>query len=88
MTSVEIVFRYASEPTEAVLRAAGSLREVYGLRRIVWDRATSTVRVEYDATRLNGAGVERLLRQAGVTVAEEIPAAAPVEETAATTPNA
>ena len=33
MTTVEIVFRYAAPPTDAVTRALADTREVYGIRR-------------------------------------------------------
>lgn len=52
--------------------ALGNLREVYGIRRIQIDEAKSTIRVEYDATRLNKAIVGQLLRRAGVDLAEEL----------------
>ena len=32
-------------------------RDVYGIRRLSFDRAARTLRVEYDATRLNAAAV-------------------------------
>jgi len=53
MTTVDILFRYAAPPTEAATFALANTREVYGIRRLTFDRATSTLRVEYDATRLN-----------------------------------
>jgi len=72
MTAVEIQFRYATPPNEAVTFALGKAREVYGIRRLCFDRPASTLRVEYDATRLNAAMVTQLVRQAGLQVVEEV----------------
>ena len=55
MTTVDIVFRYAAPPTEGVSLALANTREVYGIRRLTFDRSASTVTVEYDATRLNAS---------------------------------
>jgi hypothetical protein len=73
MTTVEILFRYAAEPMEAQALALASARDVYGIRRISLDRQAHTVRVEYDATRLNAAMVAQLVRRAGVDITEELP---------------
>jgi hypothetical protein len=73
MTSVEVIFRYAVPPTEAVALALASVGEVYGIRRLSFDRSASTLRVEYDATRLNSAAVAKLVRQAGLEIEDELP---------------
>jgi hypothetical protein len=73
MTTVDILFTYATPPTEPVTLALADIREVYGIRRLVFDRAARTLRVEYDATRLNAAAVARLIRQAGLEIAGELP---------------
>ena len=73
MTNVDILFRYAAPPTESQVMALAQARDVYGIRRISFDRAAHTVRVEYDATRLNAAVVTQLVRRAGVQIAEELP---------------
>ena len=77
MTTVDVVLRYAAEPTEAVAFALGNAREVYGIRRLSFDREAHTLRVEYDATRLNAAAVIKLVRDAGLQVVEEVPLALP-----------
>ena len=77
MTTVEILFRYASQPTPAMTHALAGTREVYGIRRLSFDRAAHMVRVEYDATRLNAASVTRLLRQTGLDIEKEMPLVAP-----------
>jgi hypothetical protein len=73
MTVVEILFRYATSPTEPVTFALASTREVYGIRRLSFDRAARTLRVEFDATRLNAATVTQLVRQTGLDLVEELP---------------
>lgn len=73
MTAVEILFRYGAPATDASAMALGSAGKVYGIRRLKFDRAARTLRVEYDATRLNAAAVENLVRQAGLEVVGELP---------------
>ena len=94
MTNVDIVFRYAAQPTEAVLFALAGTREVYGIRQLTFDRNAKTVRVEYDATRLSGPVVAGLVRRAGLDVVEEValipppplePEVAPAQAAAPTT---
>jgi len=73
MTLVEILFRYTTPPTEAETRALANTREVYGIHRLTFDRAVRTLRVEYDATRLNAAAIEKLVRHAGLEIIAEPP---------------
>lgn len=73
MTTVDILYRYATPPTEAVTFALANAREVYGIRRLIFDRAARTLRVEYDATRLDAAAVTKLVRQAGLEIEAELP---------------
>jgi hypothetical protein len=79
MTSVEILFRTAAQPStiDAVTRALANIREVYGIRRLSFDRAARTLRVEYDATRLNAAAIAKLVRQAGLEIEADLPPIAP-----------
>jgi len=79
MTQLEVLFRYESHPTETAMFALGNLREVYGIRRIQVDEEWKTIRVEYDATRLNRATVFQLLRRTGIPVVEELPLIPPQE---------
>ena len=72
MTYLEVVFRYGAAPGENELRAIDGMREVYGIRRVQFHEAKRTVRVEFDASRLKPEAVARLLRQAGVDVAEPL----------------
>ena len=72
MTAVEVLFRYGAPPTESVMTAFGQVSDVYGIRRIHLQESERTIRVEYDATRLNEAKVERLLRDAGFDITERL----------------
>jgi len=71
MTTVEIVYRYAAAPTEQVATALARARDVYGIRQLSFDRTARTLRIEFDATRLNPAAVTRLLRETGLELEEE-----------------
>jgi hypothetical protein len=88
MTQLEVLYRYEQHPMEAAMIALGKTREVYGIRRIQIDPEWKTIRVEYDATRLNKAIVFELLRRAGVDLVEEMPLfpPQPVEAAAAPAP--
>jgi len=83
MTNLDVVFRYGAQPTEAVLLALSGAREVYGIRRLNFDRAKQTVLVEYDATRFTGAVVASLLRRAGLDIVEELSLIPPLPPPAA-----
>jgi len=72
MTAVEVVFRYGMPPGEQEMNALGQVSDVYGIRRVQFDEQGRTIRVEYDASRLNEATVENLLRQAGFDVRERM----------------
>jgi copper chaperone CopZ len=54
------------------MRAIDGMREVYGVRRVQFNKAERTVRVEFDASRLKADAVAKLLRQAGVDVRERL----------------
>lgn len=49
-----------------------SVRDVYGIRRIQFNEQERTIRVEYDATRLNEDIVAGLLRRAGIELKEKL----------------
>ncbi len=72
MTHLDVVFRYSPPLRESELRAIDNLKEVYGIRRVLFDESGHTVRVEYDASRLNSDVVAGLLRRAGVTLGEKV----------------
>jgi len=73
MTTVEILYSYATTPTEQVISALAGAKEVYGIRSLRFDRAARTLRIEYDATRLTAAAVTKLVLQAGIEIAAELP---------------
>ena len=72
MTYLEVVFPYEARPGESGLRAIDGMREVYGIRRVQFNDKERTVRVEFDASRLKGDTVAKLLRQAGIAVREPV----------------
>jgi hypothetical protein len=73
MTQLDVLYRYGVPPTEAAALAIARIREVYGVRHIAFDEAGKTVRVEYDATRLNEPTIHQLLRRAGLDIVEKLP---------------
>lgn len=73
MTTVEVLYRYATPPTDNVALAVARIRDVYGVRRLSFDTNARTVRVEFDATRLNSSAISKLLQAAGLDLAEELP---------------
>ena len=77
MTTVDVLYRYEHQPTESAMFAIGSLKEVYGIRRVEIDEKARTVRVEYDATRLNRSAIAQLLRRGGISILEEVPLTPP-----------
>ena len=68
MTAVDVCFSYRMPPDGATMRALDYVREVYGIRRLRFQEAERTLRVEYDATRLNEETVAALLRRAGLEI--------------------
>jgi len=72
MTQLDVMYRYLTPPTEPAAMALGRVREVYGVRRVVFNEADKTVRVEYDATRLTEAIIHQLLRRSGLDVVERV----------------
>lgn len=90
MTTVEIQYRYTRPPNDAVALGLSGVCDVYGIRGIRCDYAARTITVGYDASRLNAATVTRLVRQAGLEIAEIVPLipppAPPAEAAPATAP--
>ena len=72
MTQLEVRYRYANVPTESEMRAIDAVREVYGVRRIVFDEKVRIVKVEFDASRLKEPGIAALLRRAGMDLQERL----------------
>jgi hypothetical protein len=78
MTQLDVLYRYGVAPTESATLAMAKVREVYGVRRMEFDEAKKTVRVEYDATRLTEPVIHELLRRAGLDIVETMPMFAPL----------
>jgi TolB-like protein len=72
MTQLDVMYLYGAAPSEAAMVALGQVRKVYGIRRVEFNEAEKTVRVEYDATRLTEPIVHQLLRRSGLDVVERI----------------
>ena len=72
MTSVDVCFNYGMPPTETTMKALDYVREVYGVRGIRFNEAARSIRIEYDATRLNEDTVAALLRRAGLELLGKI----------------
>lgn len=72
MTQLDVMYRYGAPPSEAAMMALSRVREVYGIRGLVFNEADRTVRVEYDATRLTEPIVHGLLRRSGLDVVERV----------------
>jgi len=72
MTYLEVAYRYQTPPGEAALRAIDTVREVYGIQRIQFNDKERTVRVLFDASRLKGDAIAKLLRQSGIDIQELI----------------
>jgi hypothetical protein len=72
MTAVEVCYRFGAAPGEREMAAIDRIWEVYGIRRLQFNEQEHTLRVEYDATRLDEAMVEGLLRHAGLEVVERL----------------
>jgi hypothetical protein len=72
MTAVEVLFRYGMPPDENQMAALGLTSDVYGIRRVQFNDRERTIRIEYDATRLNEAMVEKLLRSAGFDIRDRL----------------
>ena len=54
------------------MKALGCVREVYGVRKISFNEAKRTVKVEYDISRLATDDIAALLRGAGLDVQQPI----------------
>ncbi len=72
MTQLEVVYRYAAPPTEAIMRGLDALRDVYGVRRITFNESERIVRVEFDASRFKEPVVAGLLRRTGLDLSERL----------------
>jgi copper chaperone CopZ len=72
VTLMDVTFPYRVPPGEHQMAAIGCLHEVYGVRKISFDEAKHTVKVEYDISRLAEADITGLLRGAGLDISAPI----------------
>lgn len=72
MTLMDVAFRHGAQPSETEMRAMGSVREVYGIRRITFNEKERTLRVEYDASHLSESVVASLVRSAGIDLSGNV----------------
>ena len=82
MTQLDVIYRYGAAPSERAQLALSKVRDVYGVRRVEVREAEKTVRVEYDASRLTGAAIHKLLRRAGLDIVETVAGSAQAEQSA------
>jgi hypothetical protein len=68
MTLLDVVFKYGMPPGEKQMQALNNAWEVYGVRKIKFDEKEHTIRVEYDASRLNDGEIAGILRRAGMNL--------------------
>jgi hypothetical protein len=72
MTLLDVVFKYGTPPGEKEMGALNNAWEVYGVRKIKFDEKEHTIRVEYDASRLNDGEIAGILRRAGIDLREKV----------------
>jgi len=72
MTLLDVVFKYGMPPGEKEMLALNNAFEVYGVRKIRLDEKERTIRVEYDATRLNEGEIAAILRRAGIDLRQKV----------------
>jgi hypothetical protein len=72
MTLLDVVFKYGTPPGEKEMMALNNAWEVYGVRKIKFNEKERTIRVEYDATRLNDGEIAGILRRAGLDLREKV----------------
>ena len=73
MTQLDVLYRYGVPPSEPAVAAIARVREVYGVRKLELNEANKTIRIEYDASRLNEAVIHQMLRRAGLDIVETVP---------------
>jgi hypothetical protein len=73
MTQLDVLYRYGTPPSEPATLAVARLREVYGVRKLEFNEAEKTIRIEYDATRLTEPVIHQMLRRAGLDIVDALP---------------
>jgi hypothetical protein len=72
MTQLDVAYRYRNPPTQSTIRGLDSMREVYGVRRIMFDERERIVRVEFDASRFKEPVIAALLRRTGLDLLDQL----------------
>jgi hypothetical protein len=72
MTHLDVAYRYHNPPTQAIIRALDTLRDVYGIRQISFNETERIVRVEFDASRFKEPVVANLLRRTGLDLGDQL----------------
>jgi hypothetical protein len=72
MTLLDVVFKYGTPPGEKEISALNNAWEVYGVRKIKFNEAENTIRVEYDASRLSDGEIAGILRRAGIDLRDKV----------------
>jgi len=72
MTPLDIAYRYGRAPGAREMQAISKLTEVYGIRKLGFEEASSTIRLEYDASRLSEDDIAALLRNTGLDLKEKL----------------
>lgn len=71
MTTMDIAFSYTGPLSDPQIQALSHLSDVYGIRKLRIDEAARTLAIEYDATRMDAARVEALIRSCGLAALPE-----------------
>ena len=76
MTLLEVAFHYGLPLGEREFGALDRVRQVYGVRKTMFDERARIIRVEYDASRLTEDDMAALLRAAGTDIRARLAGAA------------
>lgn len=71
MTKVQRHFKLQRPIDEALMEQIAVVNSIYGIERVRVE-PSGNLMVEYDATRLNTAGIETVLERAGIPVTETV----------------
>ena len=72
MTQLVSTFYYDGRPSESAVRALGDVGDIYGVRRITFDEKAHAIEVEYDKSRLTENDIVALLRDAGISLENQL----------------
>jgi hypothetical protein len=72
MTAVVAIFRFQDKLGLSQTQSLGESFTHLGVRKIQVNEGEGTIAVEYDATRMDQAGVVALLRRRGIPITEPV----------------